>query len=225
MCALTQIVWGYGLGCHKYADDTQLYLLMNEWPDSSPDVLDRILQAIVGLTTESTEAKSSEDRGCISKLWSLEISIQIPTLNRLPLVPVPRVKSLLMDASLSTESQVTTTAWFAFYRVFFLTISKPHHRWWDIVVVLQYSGLLSATTVGHRLTVAPIQLNGIIMYALLKYLLFEICFKHFLPENCCPPQHFVIDHRNFRQNSWRYQSYKFTIRSHLFSFGQIIIQK
>lgn len=45
MHCLAQIAQKYGLGCHQYADDTRLYLLMDGWPDSTPDDLDSVLQA------------------------------------------------------------------------------------------------------------------------------------------------------------------------------------
>ena len=48
MRPLAQLVWSYGLGCHQYADDTQLYLLMDGRPDSPPDNLARCLEAVAG---------------------------------------------------------------------------------------------------------------------------------------------------------------------------------
>lgn len=38
----------YCLGCHQYADSTQLHLLMDNQPESSSDVLERALQAMTG---------------------------------------------------------------------------------------------------------------------------------------------------------------------------------
>ena len=46
MRPLAQLVRGFSLGCHQYADDTQLYLLMDNWPDTSPTALTKCLEAV-----------------------------------------------------------------------------------------------------------------------------------------------------------------------------------
>ena len=47
MHSLAQLVWSFGLGCHQYADDTQLFLLMDGHPSTPPDCLASCLEAVV----------------------------------------------------------------------------------------------------------------------------------------------------------------------------------
>lgn len=44
---LAQIAWMQGLGYHQYADDPQLYLLLDGWSAFRPEDLDLALQAAV----------------------------------------------------------------------------------------------------------------------------------------------------------------------------------
>ena len=47
MRPLAQLVRSFGLGCHQYADDTQLFLLMGGHPSTPPDCLTSCLDAVV----------------------------------------------------------------------------------------------------------------------------------------------------------------------------------
>ena len=44
---LTQLIRSFGQGCHQYADDTQLFLLMDGHPSTPPDHLANCLEAVV----------------------------------------------------------------------------------------------------------------------------------------------------------------------------------
>ena len=44
---LAQLIWSFRLGCHPYADDTQLFLLMDGHLLTPPDCLARCLEAMV----------------------------------------------------------------------------------------------------------------------------------------------------------------------------------
>lgn len=54
MCPLTKIAQGqeYSLCCHQHAYDTQLYLLINRWTDSTSGVLEGALKAMAGCASQ-----------------------------------------------------------------------------------------------------------------------------------------------------------------------------
>lgn len=61
-CALSsRLSRGLGVGCHPYANDTQLYLLMGIWLDSFLDVLDRLLQSLSGQLQQNKKTESNGD--------------------------------------------------------------------------------------------------------------------------------------------------------------------
>ena len=53
MHPLAQLVRGFGLGCHQYADDTQLYLLMDDQPNTPPTALTKCLEAVINWLCQS----------------------------------------------------------------------------------------------------------------------------------------------------------------------------
>uniref|UniRef100_A0A670HZ87 Reverse transcriptase domain-containing protein n=1 Tax=Podarcis muralis TaxID=64176 RepID=A0A670HZ87_PODMU len=120
MRPLAQLIRSFGLGCHQYADNTQLYLLMDGHTDSAPNTLTRCLEAVAGWF-----------RGSRLKLNSLKTEVlwlgrdgmgmrdQLPSLVGAQLVPLPSVKSLgiILDASLFREAQITATAKVTFFHL------------------------------------------------------------------------------------------------------------
>ena len=46
MRPLAQLVQSFGLGCHQYTDDTQLYLLMDNRQNTPPTALTKCLEAV-----------------------------------------------------------------------------------------------------------------------------------------------------------------------------------
>lgn len=42
MHLLAQLILRFGLRCHQYSSDTQVYLLRDSWLDSIPDILARL---------------------------------------------------------------------------------------------------------------------------------------------------------------------------------------
>ena len=106
MRPLAQLVRSFGLGCHQYADDTQLFLLMDGHPTAPPDCLASCLEAVVDWLKRSrlklNPAKTEVlwlGRRAERQLWEL------PTLDGTQLTPVPSVKSLgvILDSGLSME--------------------------------------------------------------------------------------------------------------------------
>uniref|UniRef100_A0A670IWM0 Reverse transcriptase domain-containing protein n=1 Tax=Podarcis muralis TaxID=64176 RepID=A0A670IWM0_PODMU len=120
MRPLAQIVQSFGLGCHQYADDTQLYLLMDGHTDSAPNTLTRCLEAVAGWF-HGSQLKLNPSKTEV--LWlgrdGMGMRDQLPSLAGVQLVPLPSVKSLsvILDASLSMEAQVTATAKATFFHL------------------------------------------------------------------------------------------------------------
>lgn len=48
MHRLVHLIWGFGMGCHQYADDMQLHLLLDGQLGSAPDNLTGALEAMAG---------------------------------------------------------------------------------------------------------------------------------------------------------------------------------
>ncbi|CAI5776265.1 Hypothetical predicted protein [Podarcis lilfordi] len=120
MRPLTQLVQNFGLGCHQYADDTQLYLLMDDHPDSAPDTLFRCLEAMAGWLCGS---RFKLNPSKTEVLWlgrdNMGLGGQLPSLAGVQLVPAPSIKSLgvIFNASFSMEVQVTPITKAAFFHL------------------------------------------------------------------------------------------------------------
>ncbi|XP_053224999.1 uncharacterized protein LOC128403884 [Podarcis raffonei] len=110
MRPLAQIIRSLGLGCHQYADDTQLYLLMGGHTDSAPNTLTRCLEAVAGWFRGS-RLKLNPSKTEV--LWlgqnGMGMRDQLPSLAGAQLVPLPSVKSL--------DAQVTATAKATFFHL------------------------------------------------------------------------------------------------------------
>ena len=62
MRPLAQLVRGFGLGCHQYTDDTQLYLLMDDRSDTPPNCSDQMPRSCDKLAPpELPETEPSKD--------------------------------------------------------------------------------------------------------------------------------------------------------------------
>lgn len=123
ICPLTQIVQRNGLGCHQYTDDTQLYLIMDGWTESTPDVLDKALQTVDGWLKQSRPKLNPSKMDVLYlSCGALESNIQLPALNEVPLVLMPRMKNLglVPDTCLLMEAQGTAAARSAFYNLWLI---------------------------------------------------------------------------------------------------------
>lgn len=104
------------LGLHQYADETQLYLLMDRWTDATLSNLAERLEAIVGWLNQSQQRLNPVKT---EVLWLSGVWCQLPALDGMPLTSAVATKNLdmLLDASLTMEIQVTEVARMAFLYV------------------------------------------------------------------------------------------------------------
>lgn len=72
MLPFVQLVWSFGLECHIYTNDTQLYLLMGRRPDATPSMLTQGLEVLVGWLNLTKCCGGS-------MAWQGEFRIRLPT--------------------------------------------------------------------------------------------------------------------------------------------------
>ena len=120
MRSLAQLIQSFKLGCHQYADNTQLFLLMDSHPSTLPECLASCLEAMVDWLKRSWLKLNPAKTEVLWLGRHAERQMrELPALDGTQLTPVPSVKSLgvILDSSLTMEAQVANVTRVAFFHL------------------------------------------------------------------------------------------------------------
>uniref|UniRef100_A0A803T8P4 Reverse transcriptase domain-containing protein n=1 Tax=Anolis carolinensis TaxID=28377 RepID=A0A803T8P4_ANOCA len=139
MKPLGEVIRSFGVGCHLYADDTQLYYSFPPNSKEAPQILDRCLAAVMDWMrvnklklnpdkTEVLQVSRAADRGIG---WQ-------PALDRVALPLKTQVRSLgvLLDSALTLDAQVSAMAGRAFTQLKLVRQLRPYLVKSDLVMVV-----------------------------------------------------------------------------------------
>ena len=95
MRPLAQLIPSFRFGCHQYADDTQLFLLMDSHPSTPPACLANCFEAVVEWIKRSRLKLNPVKTEVLWLGRHAERQVQeLPTLDGTQLTPVLSVKNL-----------------------------------------------------------------------------------------------------------------------------------
>uniref|UniRef100_A0A670JM86 Reverse transcriptase domain-containing protein n=1 Tax=Podarcis muralis TaxID=64176 RepID=A0A670JM86_PODMU len=129
MKPLGEIVRGFGLGVHQYADDTQLYLSFKSEPVKAVKVLCECLEAVGGwmaanrlrLNPDKTEVLFLGDRTRAGVEDSLVLNgVTVPLKDQV------RSLGVILDSQLSMEAQVKSVSRAAVYQLHLVRRLRPY---------------------------------------------------------------------------------------------------
>uniref|UniRef100_A0A670J261 Reverse transcriptase domain-containing protein n=1 Tax=Podarcis muralis TaxID=64176 RepID=A0A670J261_PODMU len=129
MKPLGEIIRGFGLGVHQYADDTQLYLSFNSKPVKAVKVLCECLEAVGGwmaanrlrLNPDKTEVLFLGDRGWAGVGDSLVLNgVTVPLKDQV------RSLGVILDSQLSMKAQVNSVSRAAAYQLYLVCRLRPY---------------------------------------------------------------------------------------------------
>ncbi|XP_061477657.1 uncharacterized protein LOC133382019 [Rhineura floridana] len=129
MQPLGAVIRSFGVRCHQYADDTQLYFFFSPSSGEAVDVLNCCLTAIMDWM-RANKLKLNPDKTetlLVSSLPAQMVDVH-PVLDGVTLPLKEQVRSLgvLFGPSLSLEAQVASVARNAFYHLRFVAQLRPY---------------------------------------------------------------------------------------------------
>ncbi|XP_061473928.1 uncharacterized protein LOC133380529 [Rhineura floridana] len=126
---LDKFVKSFGVRCHQYADDTQLYYSFSSSSGEAVDVLNRCLAAIMDwMGANKLKLNPDKTETLLVSAFSAQMEDVHPVLDGVTLPLKEQVRSLgvLFDPSLSLEAQVASVARNAFYHLRLVAQLHPY---------------------------------------------------------------------------------------------------
>uniref|UniRef100_A0A803T7X0 Reverse transcriptase domain-containing protein n=1 Tax=Anolis carolinensis TaxID=28377 RepID=A0A803T7X0_ANOCA len=139
MKPLGEVIWSFGVRCHLYAEDTQLYYSFPPNSKEAPWILDQCLAAVLAWM-RANKLKLNPDKTevlQVSHMSDRGIGWQ-PVLDgvALPLKALVRSLGVLLDSSLTLEAQVSAVAGRAFAQLKLVRQLRPYLVKSDLATVV-----------------------------------------------------------------------------------------
>ena len=138
MKPLGEVIRGFGVRCHQYADDTQLYLSFPPDSEEAVEVLDRCLEAVGGwMRVNKLRLNPDKTEVLLVRKSTTRVLDYHPTLDGVALPLKEQVRSLgvLLDPQLLLDSQVAAVARGAFAQLRLIRQLRPYLSCSDLTTV------------------------------------------------------------------------------------------